>query len=787
MVIEAGGKPSTGMTSRELCENDDLATSVTIDPYLGLMTHKMNIRHRPVKPKVQDEVKQFMTCFVKDNVYETALSEVFSTEPVQTFIQNKSKTQQAVLREHICRYLRIYDRRAGFNLFPCHRYSMEGQVGAKICATKHWYRNDKIPMLVGCIAELSKEEEDKVLKPGINDFSVMYSCRKNCAQLWLGPASFINHDCRANCRFVSTGRDTACVKVLRDIDPGEEITCFYGEDFFGENNCLCECETCERRKKGAFKSEDLPSVNTEEKGYRLRDTDDRLTRLKVDTEKTKPVAEMLGGAPYGNENWNVRDGNLKKQSHLLKKAELKKRGITRYDAEILLSQGLKLPDPKDPGQHKKRCQSTNGEESRAKSNILNNKRGKNGRFQLKRESHPIISEQDSQGIAAKIKSPNKRMSFTFEDSRECSVERTASPKKPEPVSVASGVVPRSSPRLRRMCQNMTNLEVACSDITNTEPPPCVKTEPVSTIRQSPRIRSVKTERDDSCPSLSPQGQHCDILENSLSQPPNLLELHVTTVSSRPTSHHGMSPRLHHTSLTGSDTCHSPHQCSDITGLISSTTSVQLSPRTRNLSAVNGVRQSPRLQERSSLSRSNSLVESAKSAAVKCLDNQLLKECQKDDCEIDVVGIDQETDLNLSEPFSGFEKLMWGSILKSGSQTSPCQGKSKHIVEPNNNYHMYRSLSDQCLAKKRQKEHHRKHKMSYSVTSSFEDFDESSPVKKVPKLIFRKNKAQEEDILLVELENKVRKNAGKLFNQGKPFPKKLKLKLGNDMTEIDLPQ
>lgn len=346
MVVESCTKsgtrypPSTGMTAKELCENDDLVTSLVLDAHLGFITHKMNLRFRPLKIN-KEELRNIISDFKHHQDYEKTYHQLISGEWALAYFLTKSKQQQNSFKEHVFRYLRIFDKESGFEVLPCNRYSGEHHLGAKMCATRKWSKNDKIPFLVGCIAELTEEEEAQLLHPGRNDFSVMYSCRKNCAQLWLGPAAFINHDCRSNCKFVSTGRDTACVKVLRDIEIGEEITCFYGEDFFGDNNCYCECETCERRKTGAFSAR---KKDTEEGGeskttYSFRETDNRLNRLKQQAKlnnnnKNTHLKQKLNSNETVDKKIN---GNLQKPLTL---REIQSKGLNR--TQMLFSQKFSL-------------------------------------------------------------------------------------------------------------------------------------------------------------------------------------------------------------------------------------------------------------------------------------------------------------------------------------------------------------------------------------------------------------------------------------------------------------
>lgn len=140
-------------------------------------------------------------------------------------------------------------------------------------ATKPFKAGDLILMCKGGVKDLTKSEDEAlreeaavdrerkkeevyggVLGQG-RDFSVIRSARKGCSQLLLGPARFVNHDCDPNCEFHRLGQSQMVFKCLRDIGLNEEITTYYGDNYFEWENSECMCKTCEDRGKGFFSSE----------------------------------------------------------------------------------------------------------------------------------------------------------------------------------------------------------------------------------------------------------------------------------------------------------------------------------------------------------------------------------------------------------------------------------------------------------------------------------------------------------------------------------------------------
>lgn len=92
----------------------------------------------------------------------------------------------------------------------------------------------------------------------------------------MGPARFANHDCDANAKLMTTSHAGIEIIATKNIDVGDEITVTYGENYFGEDNCECLCQSCEDGRRNGWEPEDgvvvvQPSIEEKkEESYSLR-------------------------------------------------------------------------------------------------------------------------------------------------------------------------------------------------------------------------------------------------------------------------------------------------------------------------------------------------------------------------------------------------------------------------------------------------------------------------------------------------------------------------------------
>ena len=216
-----------------LAQMDDAAIGIVIDNmrlpqvhFVGI-TRKSSVRKCPL-PTVD---KKAIAMSLKENG-------LLNIEHAQRKILQLSCLEQSIsqsewFHRQLQGYMQIYHPNCLFRIAESeHLSGLEPE--AAVFAKCSFQRGQTIEFLGGVCVSLTKKEELE-LERSEKDFSLLQSCRSQRAAMFLGPARFVNHDCKANSKIVPAEKSRAHIVALKEIDEGEEITVFYGENYFGEN------------------------------------------------------------------------------------------------------------------------------------------------------------------------------------------------------------------------------------------------------------------------------------------------------------------------------------------------------------------------------------------------------------------------------------------------------------------------------------------------------------------------------------------------------------------------
>lgn len=223
----------------------------------------------------EDLVKIVQQELVVNKDLDAAAEKALATDGLRRFCNSlKTDKEKGDFRRHLRRYLQIYLPDCPWEVNSTNRYTIVSHE-ASVTARRYIKRNESIKYLSGIQVNISPEEE-KEISVRKKDFSIVVSSRNKCTSLFMGPARFANHDCGANAKLMTTSHAGIEIIATRPIEPGDEITVTYGENYFGEDNCECLCSTCEKKMQNGWAPEDgavvvAPSIEEDKpESYTLR-------------------------------------------------------------------------------------------------------------------------------------------------------------------------------------------------------------------------------------------------------------------------------------------------------------------------------------------------------------------------------------------------------------------------------------------------------------------------------------------------------------------------------------
>lgn len=191
-----------------------------------LPTRKFDFNYQP-NTEGNDQVIATLRCSViKQQDIPTAVSQLLQLDKFTQFIASCSGTKHA-FGIHLRKYLNIYLPDCPFEVSNTDRFGPKGQ-GAAIIAREFVKKGQDIKYLQGIKARVDTNEQEAMKHSG-QDFSLLKLDIGTYTMV--GPASLVNHSREFNARLSRRGLSIQVI-AEEDIEIGQEITIYYGEEYF---------------------------------------------------------------------------------------------------------------------------------------------------------------------------------------------------------------------------------------------------------------------------------------------------------------------------------------------------------------------------------------------------------------------------------------------------------------------------------------------------------------------------------------------------------------------------